>query len=80
MSKEWVLRRTLFSHGVFPGSSTAAAAAVFKLEERPGSGMRGYVPPLPDRTESRQKEIHHRDYSDNISTEMRLCSGQSECQ
>lgn len=42
-------------------SPAAAVAAVFKLEERPGSGTRGYVPPLPGRIESRQKEIHHRD-------------------
>lgn len=34
-----------FSHGDFP----AATAAVFKLKERPGSGMWGYVPSLPER-------------------------------
>lgn len=42
----------LFSHGDFPA---AAAAAVFKLKERPGSGMWGYVPSLPERIVSTEK-------------------------
>lgn len=41
----------LFSHGDFP----AAGAAVFKLKERPGSGMWGYVPSLPERVVSTEK-------------------------